>query len=203
MNQWNRFWSKHNFNSIFLKAHYNITFHIYKEFLDFIKIKDPEILELGCGTGELTIRIIERYGGKATLIDNSTEAIKISTNNLKKHNIKSSILKKDLFKFKPKKKFDLVHSDGLIEHFVDDKQKEVIRVHKRLVKNKGFIIFCVPRPTWYYKLFRWLVERKNKWPFGYEKPLNKKELRALLKSCGLNVVKTSEYFYHSFALAKI
>ncbi len=208
MNNWDNLWSDLNISPSRIEKksweiHHKRVFKIYKKFLRKIKIKNPKIVELGCGSGELTARLIKKCGGTATLIDNSKEALKLAARNFENQEIKAKFLLKDVFKYKPKEKFDIVHSEGLIEHFIGKKQKEMIEAHKRFLKKNGFIIITVPRPAWYYKIWKWFLEKTNRWPFGFEKALNKYELKKILEDCELKVLDFFEYSRYSFALAKI
>ncbi len=203
MNNWNIFWKTESINSIGMKYHHYIIFKIYKNFLDNFKLKKPSILEIGCGSGEITARILKRYGGSAILVDNSEEAVKIAKNNFRKHKLKAKVILTDIFNFYTKKKFDLVHSEGLIEHFKGEKQNELIKIHKKYVKKDGIVIISVPRPSWYYKLWRFYLEKRDKWHYGFEKPMDEKKLKLLLERNGLKVLKSLNYFRYAFALAKI
>ena len=165
-------------------------------------MKNPKVIELGCGSGEITARIIKMYGGSATLVDNSKEAVILASKNFKKYKIKAKFIQKDLFKFKPQEKFDIVHSEGLIEHFLGEKRNKIIEVHKKCVKKDGFIIISVPRPVWYYKIAKWLLEKVNKWPFGFEHAINSYELKEILENNGLRVLESVNRFRYAFALAK-
>jgi cyclopropane fatty-acyl-phospholipid synthase-like methyltransferase len=202
-NNWNVFWRSENIDSIGMRYHHNTVFKIYKRFLDNLKIENPSILELGCGSGEITARILKRYGGSATLIDNSKEAIKVAKSNFKKHGLDARIVYTDLFSLKIKEKFDIVHSEGLIEHFTGKKRNEIVKIHRRYVKNDGVVIISVPRPSWYYKFWRFYLEKRKKWYYGFENPLDKKELKSILEKNGLKVLKSINYSRYAFALAKI
>lgn len=205
MSNWDILWSSelHWIDKKIWEIHHNRVFNIYKKFLNKVKIKNPKIIELGCGSGELTARIIKKYGGFATLVDNSKEALFLASNKFKKYGIKAKILKKNLFKFNPKEKFDIVHSEGLLEHFLDKKQRKIIEVHKKCVNKEGFIIITVPKPVWYYRITKWHLEKIKKWPFGFEKAMNKHDLKKALENCDLKVLEALEYKRYSFALAKL
>jgi len=205
MNNWDVVWLKTPkwIYEFFWRRHHNKVFSIYQEFFSKLKIKNPKIIELGCGSGEITARLIKMYGGSATLVDNSKEAVILASKNFKKYKIKAKIIQKDLFRFKPQEKFDIAHSEGLIEHFLGERQNKIIEVHKNCVKKDGLIIISVPRPVWYYKIAKWLLEKVNKWPFGFEKAMNKNDLKKALENCGLKVLEVLEYNRYSFALAKI
>jgi cyclopropane fatty-acyl-phospholipid synthase-like methyltransferase len=207
MSNWNNLWSK-GISSSWIedkvwKLHHNEIFEIYQKILDKLEVKNPKVIELGCGSGELTARIIKKYGGKATLVDKSRNALLLSSKRFKKHRIKANLIEKDLLKFNTKKKFDIVHSEGLIEHFLGEEQKKIVEAHKKSVNKNGYIIISVPRPVWYYRMTKWLLEKINKWPFGFEKAMNKNQLKEVLKRCDLKVLQTFEYRRYSFALAKI
>jgi len=209
MNNWDIIWSKMNkvspswIDKKGWEIHHNRVFNIYQKFLNQLKIKSPKIIELGCGSGELTARMIKKYGGSATLVDNSKEALKLAKKNFQRYGIKAKFIEKDLFRFNPNKKFDIVFSEGLIEHFVGEKQKKMIEVHKKCVKKNGFIIITVPRPAWYYKIQKWYSEKRKKWLCGFERAMNKFELKTVLENARLKVIEFVEYKKYSFALAKI
>ncbi|NIM47041.1 MAG: methyltransferase domain-containing protein [Candidatus Aenigmarchaeota archaeon] len=186
-----------------MRTHRKLVFKMYQKLLDSLNLKNPNVIELGCGSGMLTLKILKKYGGSATVLDNSKEALKLAEEKFKKHNFKAKILCRDLLRFKPKKKFDIVHSEGLIEHFSNEKQKKIIETHKKCVKKNGYILITVPRPAWYYRITKWFLEKINKWPFGFEKAMSKNELKKVLEKYGLKVVKFAEYSRYSFALAKI
>lgn len=202
---WDSVWNNIN-NSFILRIHRKVCnkviFYLYKRFLDYVNLKNPDIIELGCGSGELSAKLLKRYGGSVTLVDNSENALNLAKSNYRSKNLKACFLKKDLFCFHSKKKYDLVHSEGLIEHFIGAKQRKIINIHKDLAKKNGYILISVPRETWYYKIFRKFLE-KRKWIFGFEKPLDEKELKDLLEKSGLNVIKSKNSWACSLVLAKI
>jgi len=183
------------------KIHHFRVFSSYKKILDELNIKNPHIIELGCGTGELTARIMKRYGGTAALVDNNESAMKLASANFERHKLRFEFLKTDILKLKTKKKYDIVHSEGLIEHFSGNDQKEIIEAHRRCVSEKGFALISVPRRIWYYDIWRGLAEKTGKWPFGDESPMDASELKSLLEQ---NRFSVKEYFNSgrwAFALA--
>ena len=207
VNNWDNLWSK-GISSSWIedkiwKLHHNEIFEIYQKILDKLGIKNPKVIELGCGSAELTARIMRKYGGSATLVDNSKDALVLASKAFKEYKLKARLVKKDLFDFEPEEKFDIVHSEGLIEHFLNENQKNIVNVHKSFLKKNGFLLICVPRPAWYYKIAKWILEKTNKWPFGFEKAMTKYELKKALENCDLKVLKFLEHSRYSFALAKI
>lgn len=200
---WNSFWNDiSDINTALItRIHHLRIFSAYKKVFDKIKIKSPDVIELGCGTGELTARIIQKYGGTATLVDNSDAVLKIAFSNFRKHGIKVRIFKMNLLKSNPGKKYDIVHSEGLIEHFTGKEQKKILEAHRNCISRNGFALISVPRKIWYYSVSRRFLEIIGKWQFGDEKPMNANELKRLLEQ---NRFSVKEYFNSgrwAFALA--
>jgi len=196
---WNSVW-KSNL-SIPTRIHHLRIFLAYKSILDDLCLKNPKIIELGCGTGELTARLLKRYGGTATLVDNNETAFHIASENFIRHKIKFTFIKKNIMKFKTNNKYDIVHSEGLIEHFTGKEQEKILEAHKMCVSEKGIILISVPRRTWYYSAARNFLEKIGKWPFGDEKPMDAKTLKKLLEKNKLYVRKCFNFGRFAFALA--
>jgi cyclopropane fatty-acyl-phospholipid synthase-like methyltransferase len=206
MGVWDKYWDSTEKSSIFsfgLKIHHRMVSDVYKSFLDPLKLKSPDIIELGSGCGELSAGMVKRYGGTATLVDNSAEALRSANAVFKSFGVKASLVKKDLFKFNPKKKYDVVHSEGLIEHFLGDEQKKIVDAHKKCAKKGGYVLISVPRPAWYYRLAKKSMEKIGKWPFGFENAMTKNTLRSAMERSGLKVIRLEERFRYSFALARV
>jgi 2-polyprenyl-3-methyl-5-hydroxy-6-metoxy-1,4-benzoquinol methylase len=156
-----------------------------KTLLKDIEIKDPEILELGAATGYLTKWLINQYGGNGTLIDSSEASHEAF---LKDHqNYKSlTYIVQDIFALDLDKKFDITCSFGLIEHFSD--KKDVIEVHKKFLKETGYTIILVPYDSPLTRAYYDLHPEVN---LGYRELINETEFKEILKSCNLNIIKTS------------
>jgi cyclopropane fatty-acyl-phospholipid synthase-like methyltransferase len=201
MSNWDDHWPTVKKDSFGTRLYHRLVFNAYKKLLDGKLIK-PDIFEIGCGTGELSARLVERYGGSVTVLDSSNEALKIAEGNFKGHKIQAKIIKSDIFDFSSDKKYDFVHSEGLIEHFIGDKQKDMVMRHKALAREGGYVLISVPRFTWYYRLWRGWKEKRGDWHFGYEMPMTPEELRKVMESAGLEVLNMLKAGRFSFALAK-
>ncbi len=200
---WNFFWKNTRFLPLATKLHQFRVFAVYKRILDSIDIKNPDVIELGCGTGGLTAKIIKEYGGTATLVDNSDYALKIASSIFKRHRLSFNIIKADLLKFKPPQKFDIAHSEGLIEHFSGKEQKKIIELHKNCINENGFVLISTPRKTWYYSISRKMLEVLGKWPFGDEKPMDAKKLKNILEQNGLTVRQCFNSGRYAYVLATL
>jgi 2-polyprenyl-3-methyl-5-hydroxy-6-metoxy-1,4-benzoquinol methylase len=102
---------------------------------DFFKEKN--ILELGCGTGELT-NAIALSGGNILGIDFSSSSIKKAKSTKKKFKTKAEFKKANILSFNNNKKYDIVIALGSLHHTIDAKKGFGVGV-KHLKKN-GIII---------------------------------------------------------------
>jgi ubiquinone/menaquinone biosynthesis C-methylase UbiE len=102
------------------------------------KNKIKKILEIACGPARITSDVENFKEGFA--MDSSEGMLKIAKQRLKTKNWKLS--KGDAFnlKFKPKS-FDLVYTFRFIRHFHNDKRKAMYDEIKKLLKDKGLLIF--------------------------------------------------------------
>jgi len=99
-------------------------------------------LEVGCVPGRLLISFHRIFGYKIYGVDYS-DKLNLVRKNVSVNKIKEyKVYKADILQFKPKIKFDVVFSFGLIEHFVNP----TLYVAKMagLVKNGGYFIIEVP-----------------------------------------------------------
>ena len=111
--------------------------------------QNTELLDLGCGSGQNTI-VFDSLGACCTMVEYN----KNSYNNAKKlfkHYSKNKfkIVNQDLFKFKTKKKFDIVVSNGVAHHTYD--VKKTIDIACKYVKKNGFIILGVCTPEGWFQ----------------------------------------------------
>ncbi len=92
----------------------------FKTIVDELGIKSA--LEIGCRSGELA-QVISADGID---IDPQTEGV----------------IKADVMEFEPSKKYDLVYSSGLLEHFTPERAVEIIQ--RMAAMSKKYILNFVP-----------------------------------------------------------
>jgi len=111
---------------------------------DYLKpdFQPKEILELGCGTGNLTQLIILKYpNAKVTAIDISEECINECKSRIPSQNIE--YLKSDFKELHlPKNKFDLVVSSISIHHIDNKAKEELFRKLFIAQTSNGIFSFC-------------------------------------------------------------
>lgn len=180
MNHWDRFWENSG-NKIEWERDSVLNSKVLKEinaklqkFFEKNNLKDLSLLELGSGIG-LTSYFFAKKGAKISLLDTSKEAKELS----KKYfgHINVDFILKDLFKYDAEKKWDIVTSFGLCEHFVGKKREEILSKHINFLKQKGVVVISVPHSRGiFYNLSRKIMEATGMWKFGLEVPFSKNEL---------------------------
>ena len=98
-----------------------------------------EVLDLGCGTGNLAFMVSQAGAQKVTGIDYSKEAIKIAN---EKFNVNNLEFKNCDYKV-VKEKFDVILLQGVLEHF-DSPFKELKYIIDDNLKKDGIIITSSP-----------------------------------------------------------
>lgn len=191
---WDAFWDFAARSKLFLKILYFVHFKKYKKLLKGIQLRNPRLLELGAGTGVIPQKLILLYGGSAVLVDNNLKAYDLFQQfRLEKLDVK--YLVEDIFNLQFQDKFDIVCSDGLLEHFFD--KKRVLELHKKAVKPNGYIIIFVPHDS---IIFRQLNKGGPK--CGSEELFKMDDLISVCKINGLKVINTVAYFFEIGVLCK-
>jgi SAM-dependent methyltransferase len=191
---WDTFWdftSKHTrFNKLLYAAH----FRHYKRLLDGVLPPQPDILELGAGSGVIPRKIIQRWGGRATLIDSNEKARQLFLAKRQAHEPLEYILG-DVLEVKLSSTFDLVYSDGLIEHFPN--KKALMAAHLEALKPSGHLVLFVPSNSF---AFRTLTRFGP--DMGYEERYTISALIDLCQSFGLEIVRTTSYCFEVGVLCR-
>jgi len=185
---WNKYPFKDSFiNRLFLKSVWNG----YKKLLNKSNLKnDIEILELGSGTGHNSYNLTKEFKvSKVTLVDSNKGALAASKKRFKKHKVE--LINDDVLKFKKKTKYDLVHSQGLIEHFQGSNLNKIIRVHANYVKKGGYLLLFYPTPTRTYNAIRKVAELLKLWIFSDEVPLKSEYVKNLVEKNGFRLVSST------------
>lgn len=181
---WDRIWEDDASRPLLIfKLYARLRKRSYRRLLSGLDLKNRSIIELGGGSGQLASLVGRQCQAAVTLIDNSRRAIEFS----RKFKISGlNYLFGDMFELKGN--YDLVLSDGLVEHFRGDKLAKVIRLHIELVKKGGHIVIFVPRDSFFVRRF---LSLKG----AYEKKYGREEFLQVLKDNGLHVRKTVRDFH--------
>lgn len=174
----------------------NFVFHkIIAQIIASKNIKSS--IELGGFPGYYTVFLKKYHHLDTTLLDYFVHPPLVdellAVNQLKREDI--HVIETDLFQFNTEKKYDLVLSCGLIEHFKDT--EDIIKRHIDLVSDNGKLLITLPNfkslNGWVQKTFD--IENYNK---HYIECMNIHLLKRITESLGMKNVKA--YYYGGFSL---
>ena len=199
---WDNWWSiKFSQNSFLYKLWHYFLWRAYERLLSSIDLKRGcRVLELGSGSGRISLQMAQKYGCEVTLIDNSRSAIEQAKRHFKDCGIEARFIHSDLLDINIKEEYDLVHSEGLIEHFSPDVMNQVMLVHTNAVHKGGYVITFAPTPSTVYGITTWLMKATKNWYFGYEVPISLSDHTALYERTGLQVLKYTNVLFREAGL---
>lgn len=152
------------------------------------------VLEVGCGSAIDSYAVASRTGAEHHALDLSEEAIAVA------HEIAScfprriSLHRGNLFALPfPAGSFDLVMSQGVMEHFPDP--RPAMREQLRVLSSGGILAVDVPQRYSLYTVFKRRAQRRGEWPWGWEREYTLGELRRLGAEMGLDVVRAGAWGY--------
>jgi 2-polyprenyl-3-methyl-5-hydroxy-6-metoxy-1,4-benzoquinol methylase len=187
---WTKHWEK-NYGNFFWRAWVLAIARAYKKLLKNINLNDAKILELGSGSGNNSLTIARVLKTKrVTLVDSNEKALEISRELIKNSDsdLDVSYLKRNILDLSLNERYDIVHSEGLVEHFYGKSRLAVFKKHIDFCKQGGIIIIFVPCKSLRYSLFRWFCKKFNKWIWD-EEPLSRQELYGLCRQFNLRILK--------------
>lgn len=157
---------------------YNVWF---TRFINRFLSRDTRMLELGCGTASLGIQLAEHIA-HYTGIDSSPTAIAEAYERaIEKNRTNVDLIHADIFEDIAIPAYDIVWSQGLVEHFADPAQ--IIERHMDFCKPGGKIILSVPSKYSYHHLWYKADQMmKGMWPWTAQKFYTKQELKAFVES---------------------
>lgn len=140
------------------------------------------ILDLGCGSGEVSIYIAKLYERNQTIycFDRSLVAKSRATQNFEQNGLKFKISQGDATALPyPTSFFDKIIAFGVMEHTRDE--KKLLSEINRVLKDKGEVYFCNSSKLTNVYLMRKIREILHIWPYGYQKNYTPTKLISLLE----------------------
>ena len=155
---------------------------VYNHFLTWLLKKyidqETDFLEFGCGAatcGVLLARDVKSYTG----FDIAENALDEARKNLEKAGVTNYHFElKDITNFESDKKFGVVWSHGLIEHFT--RPAELIDNHLKVCQTGGYVVISVPVKHSYHHLWYFLTRFKplrKFWPWPDQIWISRKNFR--------------------------
>lgn len=153
--------------------------------------KAPAVLELGCGPA-LDSLAISSPGARMIAVDQSPAALRLAAEAGRALGKEFRLLRADARRTGlPSGEFDLVFSQGLLEHFPDP--APLWDEMARLVKPGGALVVDVPQAFHPYTLTKTWRQWMRTWPWGWETQYRAADLRAAGEERGLRWVRARGY----------
>ena len=181
-NDWEKFWTQDQRSG---KGEVSWSKQRLTELLDRYVKKDQRVLDAGCGSGFFS-RYFCQKGMLTVALDFSEKALlKVCQLTEKKvEGIKADLLNDQLTQIFPKP-FDLIFSDGLLEHFEPDEQKKIVANLLSVLGPQGLLVTIVPN-----RYSPWQLIRPFYMPGIKEKPFTLKLLEKIYLSNGLKIIES-------------
>lgn len=185
---WDNLWEKSNLeiSSYDIKKNQStlswqlIEKSVLKKFKSF---EGLNIIEVGAGIGSNALLFAKR-GSNVTILDYSPKALERSKEIFEEHSLNAKFICADILKKnKINKKFDIVMSFGLAEHFLNADRKRVLDFHFELINKDGLVLISVPNKlSPIYMIWMSLSKLFGRWKFGEEYPFTPREFIEYSKS---------------------
>ena len=142
----------------------------YKMLLGDYSFKGKKVLEIGCGTGVNSL-IMASLGARVSLLDKTAEALNLVKENLNGFNPNCELIHGDVFDCALDSDYDLVHSEGVVEHFLTKKRQRILDIHAASLKKGGKALIIVPNlSSLPYRFGKYISQKTSTWVYGNEYP---------------------------------
>jgi 2-polyprenyl-3-methyl-5-hydroxy-6-metoxy-1,4-benzoquinol methylase len=156
--------------------------------------KSKTLIEVGAYPGRYLAYLSKKFNLIPTALDYNSDKSKIEET-FKKFNITEfEILIADFIKYTNEKKYDIVISNGFIEHFED--YHSIVKKHSELLKEGGTMLIMVPNKRYVRKWFDWLCDYDNL-KIHNTKCMSKNEFKNFASDNNLKVIAIG--YFGSFA----
>jgi glycosyltransferase involved in cell wall biosynthesis/SAM-dependent methyltransferase len=148
----------------------------------------PRVLEVGAGSAAASRLLAKHAQARVVAFDLLPEAVRVARRLLAPElNGHLTLLAADVFRAPfADESFDLVFSQGLIEHFPDP--RAILEAHAQLVRPGGWLVINVPQAVNPYTLFKHWRMRLGAWPPGWETEYSPRALARVVAPLGLQTV---------------
>ncbi|NMB64844.1 MAG: class I SAM-dependent methyltransferase [Spirochaetes bacterium] len=122
--------------------------------------KHPKtIIEIGAYPGRFLAYLSAKYNLEATALDFNSDIKKINDSFSSMEGVLKEIIQADFLQFEPTDKYDVVLSNGFIEHFKNF--DEVLDRHTRYLNPGGALMIMIPNKRYLRRWYGWLVDYRN------------------------------------------
>lgn len=173
---WNQVWTSDDNHE-----EWNYLSHIILEsiaaFLNDQNIFTPgntfTIVEAGCGSGRISMRLAEQLAAKIVFLDFSSVAVDNLKSRLEKTTLHGHVVQGDLFHIPlHDNSCHVIWNGGVLEHFTGEQQQKAVSEMVRIIKPGGYFITLNPYAgSLLHSLGKAFVERVTTYPYGEEIPI--------------------------------
>jgi SAM-dependent methyltransferase len=150
---------------------------------------EGKALEVGSGACQWLIYLHREFGFEVFGLDDSIAACRVGHRNLGVAGVQASVICGDLFAAPVREAtFDLVYSDGVIEHF--DDFRLALAPMLRLVRPGGLVVATVPNFGGWFGTYRRIFDPDL---YRIHKAVNGADLQSAFEELGLNTIEVG-YF---------
>lgn len=175
----------------------HLTRRIFTEMSRIVSFQGKSTLEFGCGTGRLSYLARKSGARRVTLVDSSPRAVQIATQLF--HGLPDvEIIKEDFLRLNLPRKYDIVFSSGVVEHFPGDEILRALEAHRR--HSRHIVLTIVPAGPHYNNLRMKKPEMVRL--YGWQRPLTGKETKSIFERTEMKVLYNRR-FYPLYAIPRI
>lgn len=158
------YWEKYYSKSITQKNQISTIVSEYNQYWDILlsnnETNPPKtIIEIGGYPGRYLAYLSDKYNLTPTCLDFNSDKSKIEES-MHSFGVENyNIIQADIYEYVPKEKYDIVISNGFIEHF--ENYDKILDKHKLFLKDGGTMLVMIPNKRWLRKWYGYLVDYKN------------------------------------------
>jgi ubiquinone/menaquinone biosynthesis C-methylase UbiE len=161
----------------------------FKEIMKHVKGKPKNVLDVGCGDGDLIEQLLKKCTQVCVGVDMRTNLKQTPQKNIIKADAENLPFKDNYF--------DYVIMAAVLEHLPHP--SEAIKEAFRVLKKDGYIIITTPNPL-YHKLTDIAAFLKLKYKEGLETPISLAKSIVILKKYNFKVVFKKRFLFFPFKL---
>jgi len=169
--------------------------NVHRELVNCIEnyLHDGRILEVGAQTG-VDAEYISRLGYNVISVDYNGEAI-----NMMRQRKINAIIKADGLDLPfADASFDLVYSQGLVEHFIGSELDQLLEEQIRVIRPNGYLLIDVPNLISLNTIPKRILIAFNKWIVPWEREFGAWQLKELGESKGLSFIESYAWGYDPY-----
>lgn len=174
--EWEDVWKQQSHQHRYIhwgRMMYNMWF---TRFMQRFLTRNTRMVELGCGTASLGMQLAEHIAHYTGIDSSSTAIAEAFERAQEKNRTNIGLLQADVFEDIAVPAYDIVWSQGLVEHFQDPAR--MIERHMDFCRPGGKVIISVPSKYSYHHAWYKL----GNWPWTAQKFYTKQELKACVES---------------------